>query len=124
MKFYHTCDRDIVNEGFRFDMVLAFMAGNKRKDNDKMFSYTHMLKIHDAILFGARTVMKVLLSNYYTEMDSFLLSFKKENADAHSKGNVDKKSADPITNSLFQTIHTWAVEQKNIFVCWVWTILQ
>ena len=123
MKFYHTCDRDIVYEGLRVDMVLAFMAGNKRKDNDKMFSYTHMRKIHDAILFGARTVKKALSSNYYTEMDSFLLSFKKENADARSKGNVDEKSADPITYSLFRTILTWAVEQKNIFL-WVWTILQ
>ena len=99
------------------------MAGNKRKNNDKMFSYTHMRKIHDAILFGARTVKKVLSSTYYTEMDSFLLSFKKENADARSKGNVDEKSADPITYSLFRTILTWAVEQKNILV-WVWTILQ
>jgi hypothetical protein len=45
-----------------------------------------MRKIHDAILFGAQTV----------KMDSFLLSFKKENADACSKGNVDEKSADNL----------------------------
>ena len=27
MKFFHTCDRDIVYEGLRVDMVLAYMAG-------------------------------------------------------------------------------------------------
>ena len=59
-----------------------------------------MQKIHDAVLFGARTVKKVLSSSYYSEMYSFLQSFKKETADARSHGNVDKKSADPA-NQLF-----------------------
>ena len=62
-------------------------------------------------------------TSYYAEMDSFLVSFKKEAADARSQGNVDEKSADPITFSLFRMILNWAVEQGNLFV-WVWTILQ
>ena len=31
MKFFHTCDRDIVYEGLRVDMVLAYMAATKKK---------------------------------------------------------------------------------------------
>jgi hypothetical protein len=50
-------------------------------------------------------------------------SFKKETTDACSHGNVDEKSADPISFSLFRLILTWAIEQGNIFA-WVWTILQ
>ena len=55
MKFYHTCDRDIIYEGLRVNMVLAFMAANKKKnqDGDKIYSFTHMCKMHGAILFGA-----------------------------------------------------------------------
>jgi hypothetical protein len=125
MNYYHTCDRDIIYEGLRVDMVLAYMAANKKKnsEDDKIYSFTHMRKMHDAILFGARTIKKTLSSSYYTEMDSFLSSFKKETADAKSKGNVDEKSADPISYSLFRLILTWAVDQGNIFL-WVWTILQ
>ena len=68
--------------------------------------------------------MKATLStSYYSEMDSFLASIRKEIADARSRGNVDEKSADPISFSLFRLILTWAIEQGNIFV-WVWTILQ
>ena len=124
MKFYHTCDRDIIYEGLRVDMVTAFMAANKTKPGtQKLFSFTHMRKIHDAVLFGARTVKQVLSSQYYVEMESFLGSFKKEAADARSRGNVDEKSADPISFSLFRLILKWSLEEGNIFV-WVWTILQ
>ena len=60
MKFFHTCDRDIVYEGLRVDMVLSYMAATKKKEaqgeGQKIYSYTHMRKINDAILFGARTV--------------------------------------------------------------------
>ena len=106
MKFYHTCDRDIVYEGLRVDMMLSYMAATKKKGNvtngDKLYCYDHMEKIHDAVLFGARTVKDQLLSSsFYSEVDSFLASFKKETADALSHGNVDEKKADPISFSLF-----------------------
>jgi len=31
MKFFHTCDRDIISEGLRVEMVLAYMAATKKK---------------------------------------------------------------------------------------------
>jgi hypothetical protein len=124
MLFYHTCDRDIVYEGLRVDMVLAYMAGNKyKKKNGKLYSHTHMRKMHDAILFGARTAKKSMPSSYYSEMDTFLTSFKKEEANAKSEGNVDERAADPISFTLFRQILKWALDSGNIFV-WVWTIIQ
>ena len=46
MKFFHTCDRDIVYEGLRVDMmVLSYMAATKKKaaqgEGQKIYSYTH-----------------------------------------------------------------------------------
>jgi hypothetical protein len=103
------------------------MAATKKKgdvtNGDKVYCYDHMRKIHDAVLFGARTVKQVLSSSYYSEMDSFLASLKKETADARSHGNVDEKKADTISFSLFRMILVWTIERANIFV-WVWTILQ
>ena len=77
MKFFHTCDRDIIYSGLRVDMVLAYMAGTKQKDGDTIYMHSHMRKVHDAILFGARTVKEVLSTEYYSEMDSFLTAFKR-----------------------------------------------
>lgn len=117
MKFYHTCDRDIIYEGLRVDMVTAFMAANKSKPgSDKLYSYTHMRKTHDAVLFGASTVRQILSSQYYVEMDSFLRSFKKEAADARSRGNVDEKTADPISFTLYRMILEWAVAERAMYL--------
>ncbi len=102
MKYYHTCDN--VDEGLCVDMVIAYMAVTKTRATEegavaKIYSCEHMQKIHDAVLLGARTVKKVLSSSHYSEMYSFLQSFKKETAGARCHGNVDKKSADPISFS-------------------------
>jgi hypothetical protein len=79
MKFYHTCDRDIVCEGLCVDMVLSYMAATKKKgdvtNRDKVYCYDHLQRIHDAVLFGARRVKQVLSSSCYSEMNSFLASF-------------------------------------------------
>jgi hypothetical protein len=61
MKYYHTRGRDIVYEGLFVDMVVAYMAGTKAKHTKEgavaeIYSYEHMQKIHDAVLFGARTI--------------------------------------------------------------------
>ena len=82
-----------------------------------------MRKTHDAVLFGASTVKQILSSQYYVERDSFLWSFKKEAADARSRGNVEEKSADPISFTLYRMILEWAIAEGNVLV-WVWTILQ
>ena len=35
MLFYHTCDCDLIYEGLRVNMVLAYMAATKLKKDDK-----------------------------------------------------------------------------------------
>ena len=92
------------------------MAATKRKHQEGNTSYCYdlMQKIHDAILFGSRTVKQVLSLSYYSEMDSFLTSFKEETADAQSHGNVDEKKADQINFTLFCMILIWAIDRGNI----------
>ena len=82
MKFYYNSDRDIVYNGLRVDMVIAFMAANKTKPNGKCYSHTHMRKVHDALLFGSKRLKLSLSTEYHTEMESFLQSFNKEATDA------------------------------------------
>ncbi len=60
-----------------------------------------MRKVNDALLFVDRTVKKELSTSYYSERKGFLTSLKKEAAKARSCGNVDKKSADPISFPFF-----------------------
>ena len=81
--------------------------------------------MHDAVLCGAGTVKQMLSSQYYVQMDSFLpRSFKKEAADAQSRGNVEdeKTAAAPIMFTLYQMkLESWAIEECNIPV-WMWNI--
>lgn len=56
MKFCHIHDHDVIYEGLRIDIVLAYMVGTKQKDahglSEKIYSFTHMQKVHDVILLG------------------------------------------------------------------------
>ena len=124
MLHYHKCTRDLIYEGLNVEFVLAYMAANKIKpSNNKMYSFSHMRKMHDAILFGSKMVKQRMPSSYYSEMESFLASFKKEVARAKSAGNLDENTSDPICYSLYKNICKWALENSNIFL-WTWTILQ
>ena len=74
-------------------------------------------------MFSSRTFKEVLSSTYYSEMHSFLQSFKQETADALSHGNVDEKSANPKSVLHFCLIQTCTIEQGGTVV-WVWMIIQ
>ena len=123
MNFYYKSNRDLVYDGLNVKIVLAYMGAHKTKANGRQYSFSHMRKIHDAILFGARTVKKNLPSDYYTEMESFLQSFKKETAKAKKEGNLDEKQADPISFTLYRLILSWSLSQGNLLL-WTWTQLQ
>ncbi len=50
MKFYHTCDRDLVYEGLCMDMVIAYMAATKTKTTEvgadaKIYSHQHIRNV-------------------------------------------------------------------------------
>ena len=113
---YHHCTHDLIYQGLNVDFVLAYMAANKvKQSNNKLYSFSHMRKIHDAILFGSKMAKEKMPSSYYTEMESFLASFKKEVARAKSAGNLDENTSDPICFSLYSLICDWALNSTNIF---------
>jgi hypothetical protein len=46
MKFYHTCDRDIVSEGLRVDMVESLAATKKKGDGCHKQRQNLLLRSH------------------------------------------------------------------------------
>ena len=58
---------------------------------------------------------KLLSVEFYLKVDTFLLCYKKEFAEAR-KGNTDEKEADAINSALFKLLLQWAVEEGNLFV--------
>ena len=76
-KYYHTCDRDIVYVGLRVDMVLSYMAATKYKADGKLYSYEHIRKVNDAILFGKGIADQKLPGSYYIQMESFFCRIEK-----------------------------------------------
>ena len=84
--------RDMVYQGLNVDFVLAFFAATKKKDDgsNNIYSYVHFRKYNDAILFGARTLGHNLPSIYFTEIDKFLNSYRKEVQSAKKRGQSDK----------------------------------
>ena len=64
-----------------------------------------------------------LPSVYFSEMERFLSSYKKEHACAKERGQVDEQEADPIPFPLFEKMCKWFLEENNMYG-WVWTIFQ
>ena len=99
------------------------ISEEKHKSNGKICSNENMRKCHDATMFGAKTVGHLLPSAYYSKMENFQNSFKKEYRKEKEEGNADEKSADAIPFLLFRLMCNWFLLGNNIF-CWVWTITQ
>jgi hypothetical protein len=114
---------DLVYAGLNVHMLTAFLSCKKQKENGKLSSKVQLRKYKDAILWGSRVAGEPLPSLFYTEIDTFLSSFKKEHIRAKKNGNLDEQEADPISWNLYHLITEWAVSSDNIFV-WVWTVMQ
>ena len=104
-------------------MVKVYLVSRKTKPNGKKYSHVHLRKYHDAIMYGAKKAKTPLPVSYYTEMDGFLTSFRKETAEAKKDGMLDEKEADPISWTLFRHILQWALGFSNYCVCF-FSILQ
>ena len=117
--------RDMIYHGLNVDFVLAFFAGTKKKKDrsGNIYSYVHFRKFNDAIFFGARTLGHNLPTTYFTEMDKFLNSYRKEVQSAKKRGQTDEQTAEKIPHTLLCLFLGWALKESNIFV-WVWSILQ
>lgn len=126
VKFHHTNDRDIIYTGLNVSLVMAFLSLKKIKavksDGTKILSSnSDIKKYNDAIKWGAKRAGQALPSSYYAQMESFILSYKKEHQQAQKEGRTDEHEADPITSTLFRMICFWSVEEGNVFV-WVFSL--
>jgi hypothetical protein len=124
--FHHTNDRDIIYTGLNVSLVLAFLSHKKNKSVRPdgtiiMSSNSDIKKYNDAIKWGAKRAGQALPSSFYAQMESFILSYKKEHQQAQKEGRTDEQEADPITSTLFRMICFWAVEEGNVFV-WVFSL--
>ena len=122
-RHYYGKTHDLKYSGLNVEIIKAFLSTVKKKENGQFCSFTNIRKFHDAILFGATEAREVLPQTYYTEMDRFLASYKKETCKARKEGKLDEQDSDPITFVLYHLICTWAIATGNVFV-WVWTTLQ
>lgn len=121
--YYHKNKYDILYEGLNVEMFKAFLASRKVKISGKTTCHDHLRKYKDAVLWGAGQAGVDLPSTFYSEMEKFLHSFKKETRKAKKDGLLDEQEADPIPFTLFRQLLKWAVDGSNMFL-WVYTILQ
>ena len=60
-----------------------------------------MKKYNDAIKWGAKHAGQALQSSFCAQIESFILSYKKEYQQAQKEGHTDEQEVDPITSTLF-----------------------
>ena len=112
------------------DVAKAFLSNKKHKDgkftadgNPIHYSYSHVRKYHDAILYGSHRAKVPLPEIYEIEMTGYLDSIKKEKTSAKKRGELDEQEADPINFELYRLICKLAIKSGNIFV-WAFTVMQ
>lgn len=121
--FHHKNTHDLRYEGLNVQIFKAFLTTKKIKDNGNTSSFEQIRKYNDAVLWGAECSKEQLPMSYYTEMEKWMISYRKEAAIAKKDGRIDECEADPVSFSLFRMWMTWALELKNPFV-WTFGLLQ
>lgn len=127
---YHKCKQDFIYSKYPAELTKLFLSDpaqmyKKRAsptDPLKQYSFDHLRKYHDAILFGANRARQKLPAGYGQEMKAFLDSLKKRNARAKKEGIVEEKQADPISLPLYKLICRWAIQTGDTFF-WAFTVL-
>ena len=101
------------------------MSANKLKDPVKKthYSYIHMRKYKDAVMYGADRAKQTLPDQFHTEMHSFMFSMQKEKTQAKKEGKLDEEEADPIPFPLYRLICQYAILTGNMFL-WSFTACQ
>ena len=122
-KYWHKNKRDLVCKGINIKVLKAFLSTKAKKENGKTSSYSTIRKYFDAILCGSKEAKEPLPPSFYTEMEIYLMSFKKRVANAKESGDIDEKEADPIPFSLCNYLCKWSIEEDNVF-SWAWTVTQ
>ena len=96
---------------------------NNPEQMDKLYSFEHIRKYHDAMLFGASQSRAILTNNYYVEVRKFLDDRKKEVASAKKEGKTDESAAEAFSFPLYTQLCTWFLQNGSIFE-WCFMIMQ
>ena len=90
---------------------------------DRVMSYDHIRKYHDALLFGAQERGTCMSMKYNVEMKKYLQHYKKEVAANKKLGKVDEYDSDPFSFTLVRILCTWFLGSGDIF-SWVFLLMQ
>ena len=102
-------------KGLNIKVLKAFLSIKAVKENGKTSCYSTIRKYFDAILYGSKESKEPLPPSFYTEMDVYLMSFKKRVANAKESEDIDEKDTDSIPFSLYNNLCKWSIEENNIF---------
>jgi hypothetical protein len=130
VKRYYKSTHDFVYSTINSDITKAFLSSKKyhpnrkTKDNKPIhYSFSHLRKFYDAILFGSFRAKIALPPQYEMEMKSFIDSLKKEKVKAKKRGETDERESDPIPYELYRKLCKYAIDMGNMFV-WAFTVTQ
>ena len=82
---------------------------------DKIFSFEHVRKYHDNILFGTSQRNVISCDSYCVEMRKFLNNYKKEVAYGKKNDLIDENSTEPFTFPLHVKLSMWFLENGMMF---------
>ena len=119
--------KDLVYTGLEVKGVLYFLMNTQTKagksDSRKLKSFEDARKYFDAIKWGATQANQLLPTEFFTQSEQYLASYKKKVVEAKKNGDTDERSAAPIPVVLYKLLLKWALEGNNVMV-WFWTICQ
>jgi hypothetical protein len=89
--FYEKDIRDLLYTGLDPKLFQAFLSQKKylKNGNGTLCSYSHLSKFYMAVKWGSTTASGHLPLSFYSEMDAYLVAFKKEHAAAKKEGKTD-----------------------------------
>ena len=127
---YNKNTHDFVYTKFPRSIMKAFLSDPKqvykkhRNPTDPIvqYSFDHLRKFHDAILFGANRANERLPAGYGQEMKKFLDSLKRSKIKAKQDGELVEGDADPINLPLYRLLCEWALTMGDTFM-WLFTVL-
>ena len=129
-KRYHNSTHDFKYRTINVEVIKAFLSKKKYHPNKTTrdgkpvhYSFSHLRKFQDAILFGAHRAKVPLPEVYEMEMKSYIDSIKKEKTKAKKRGETDEREADPISFELYSLLCKYAIEKGDMFV-WAFTVMQ
>ena len=119
-KYHYGKTEDIIYSstegGINGKAVIRFLAHTRKKKGGNLKTHGELRKFKDAILWGAKMQDELLPSSFYTQVERYLNSFKKEVAVARRDGMVEDKAADPITIPLYHSFleRSWSFAFRTI----------